>query len=60
MRIEKVFSPVGSIHSICLLYVHAHDCGEELGNEENNESGVEVLEAGVCRSSSLALLTVSK
>ena len=37
MRVEEVFVPVGAVFAVDLLHVQTHDCGEELGEGEDEE-----------------------
>ena len=39
MAVEEVLVPVGAVFGVCELGVEAHDCGEELGDEEDGEAG---------------------
>ena len=41
MGVEEVFLPVGAIGRVGGLDVEAHYCGEDLGEEENDEAGYE-------------------
>lgn len=39
MAVEKVLLPVATVNGVGRLDVKTHDCGEDLGEEENREAG---------------------
>ena len=39
MAVEEVFEPVRSVFGVCQLNVQTHDGGDQLGDEENGQSG---------------------
>ena len=41
VRVEEVFAPVGAVGRVCGLDVEAHDRGEDLREEEDEEAGYE-------------------
>lgn len=48
MAVEEVLVPVGAVFGVGELDVEAHDCGEELGDEENGEASEEFGVEGDC------------
>ena len=38
MAVKQVFVPVGSVAFIRSLRIEAHDCGEDLGNEQDGKT----------------------
>ena len=41
MAVEKIFVPVGAVRGVGELGVETHYCGENLGEEEDEEAGEE-------------------